>query len=105
MIRRPPRSTLFPFTTLFRSAFAVSALIAGHHESNAMQANELTAKAWINASYTSKQEMLSSIQNNIAEDGLNYPGRFVGFGFNCNPDLDEGRMVVMRVIEIGRAHV
>lgn len=80
-------------------AFSVSALFAGHHESNAMQANEMTAKAWINASYTSKQEMLSSIQNNMAEDGLNYPGRFVGFGFNWNPDLEEGRMVVMRVIE------
>src|SRR2546427_6664346 len=25
MIRRPPRSTLFPYTTLFRSALAVSA--------------------------------------------------------------------------------
>src|SRR2546422_11071099 len=28
MIRRPPRSTLFPYTTLFRSGFAASA--AGH---------------------------------------------------------------------------
>src|SRR5260370_14531880 len=29
MIRRPPRSTLFPYTTLFRSAKAVSAMAAG----------------------------------------------------------------------------
>src|SRR5689334_23549210 len=28
MLRRPPRSTLFPYTTLFRSAVAVG---AGHH--------------------------------------------------------------------------
>src|SRR3712207_8773802 len=28
MIRRPPRSTLFPYTTLFRSAFAVSCVDA-----------------------------------------------------------------------------
>ena len=34
----------------------------------------------------------------MAEDGLNYPGRFVGFGFNWNPDLDEGKMIVQRVI-------
>src|SRR2546422_1623659 len=27
MIRRPPRSTLFPYTTLFRSLFAVPALL------------------------------------------------------------------------------
>src|SRR3712207_8411771 len=29
MIRRPPRSTLFPYTTLFRSVVLVSARIAG----------------------------------------------------------------------------
>src|SRR2546427_5769138 len=27
MIRRPPRSTLFPYTTLFRSAFSIPAAI------------------------------------------------------------------------------
>src|SRR2546427_7824045 len=32
MIRRPPRSTLFPYTTLFRSVFgAVGALVALRH--------------------------------------------------------------------------
>src|SRR3712207_8862090 len=30
MIRRPPRSTLFPYTTLFRSIDDYSALSAGH---------------------------------------------------------------------------
>src|SRR3712207_8174143 len=29
MIRRPPRSTLFPYTTLFRSAFAFAVAAAG----------------------------------------------------------------------------
>src|SRR5690349_22483834 len=29
MIRRPPRSTLFPYTTLFRSAAGLPALISG----------------------------------------------------------------------------
>src|SRR5260370_4059492 len=28
MIRRPPRSTLFPYTTLFRSVLAVRAIVA-----------------------------------------------------------------------------
>src|SRR2546430_13873418 len=32
MIRRPPRSTLFPYTTLFRSIEAVRALAAKHPE-------------------------------------------------------------------------
>src|SRR2546430_14049020 len=30
MIRRPPRSTLFPYTTLFRSAFIAEAPLIGH---------------------------------------------------------------------------
>src|SRR3712207_8843220 len=32
MIRRPPRSTLFPYTTLFRSEPAAAALVAGGRE-------------------------------------------------------------------------
>src|SRR3712207_8643684 len=32
MIRRPPRSTLFPYTTLFRSAHECDALAAGASE-------------------------------------------------------------------------
>src|SRR5688572_33053837 len=32
MIRRPPRSTLFPYTTLFRSQLMVRADAAGDHE-------------------------------------------------------------------------
>src|SRR3712207_7383875 len=31
MIRRPPRSTLFPYTTLFRSAFATMIEYGVHH--------------------------------------------------------------------------
>tara|TARA_Y100000768_G_C23971363_1_gene680739 strand:+ start:120 stop:872 length:753 start_codon:yes stop_codon:yes gene_type:complete len=73
-------------------------LSAGHHEGSGSKANEETAKAWIEAAYTGKEEMISSIKANMAEEGLNYPGRFVGFGFNWNPELGEGRMVVQRVI-------
>src|SRR3712207_7839424 len=32
MIRRPPRSTLFPYTTLFRSGADPVGLLDGHHE-------------------------------------------------------------------------
>src|SRR5256885_17266880 len=32
MIRRPPRSTLFPYTTLFRSGSARNLLTIGHRE-------------------------------------------------------------------------
>src|SRR2546423_11924859 len=36
MIRRPPRSTLFPYTTLFRSLRAISWSIASHHRCNGL---------------------------------------------------------------------
>src|SRR2546430_6117184 len=32
MIRRPPRSTLFPYTTLFRSEFAEDQVKLAHHQ-------------------------------------------------------------------------
>src|SRR5256885_5743372 len=37
MIRRPPRSTLFPYTTLFRSAWGVSVVKAGRATNAANQ--------------------------------------------------------------------
>src|SRR5574340_1492678 len=36
MIRRPPRSTLFPYTTLFRSSFAAWAFVIGGLPSSAL---------------------------------------------------------------------
>src|SRR2546430_10366749 len=46
MIRRPPRSTLFPYTTLFRSAAALAAYRAtpGHHSLEEML---LQCYAWL----------------------------------------------------------
>src|SRR2546425_7166398 len=35
MIRRPPRSTLFPYTTLFRSPYTAGAILAFAHGRNA----------------------------------------------------------------------
>src|SRR5258707_3943786 len=38
MIRRPPRSTLFPYTTLFRSDFLLGALDQAAHAAGSVQA-------------------------------------------------------------------
>src|SRR5256885_11927257 len=40
MIRRPPRSTLFPYTTLSRSRSRVAILIADHSEAHLRRADE-----------------------------------------------------------------
>src|SRR2546426_5738412 len=37
MIRRPPRSTLFPYTTLFRSGRAGSQIFSGHRSATVIE--------------------------------------------------------------------
>src|SRR5256885_3238139 len=44
MIRRPPRSTLFPYTTLFRSSLAFEAIAMGQ-QGQAFQSLKLFARA------------------------------------------------------------
>src|SRR2546425_7713824 len=46
MIRRPPRSTLFPYTTLFRSVFAIVIPLVLMAIPGAAQTLKGTAKAW-----------------------------------------------------------
>src|SRR5436309_11398132 len=41
MIRRPPRSTLFPYTTLFRSGQEAAALVDGREDRQVVHAREL----------------------------------------------------------------
>src|SRR5438105_9914711 len=42
MIRRPPRSTLFPYTTLFRSDFRAQTRLWGYNLGHANQEQELS---------------------------------------------------------------
>src|SRR2546429_5876621 len=45
MIRRPPRSTLFPYTTLFRSLHLASFLFRRHHACAAPTVREIKDRA------------------------------------------------------------
>src|SRR3989442_23622 len=47
MIRRPPRSTLFPYTTLFRSAFTVAALVTAPPSLGAVTVSVIVATAFL----------------------------------------------------------
>src|ERR1041384_5075007 len=56
MIRRPPRSTLFPYTTLFRSVVgqqarvdgdALDVVLAGHHDRSEEHTSELQSLAYL----------------------------------------------------------
>ncbi len=79
-----------------------SQIFAAHHDESeisrkAMMDNINTAKSWIKAGYTDKDDFLSIVKKHMSDDGYNYPGRFIGFGFNFDPRNDE--MVVDWVIE------
>src|SRR3712207_8790201 len=54
MIRRPPRSTLFPYTTLFRSSFQISYNADGGHQ------------GWVDA-------VTNSIKNTLGIDASGNP--------------------------------
>src|SRR2546428_11477718 len=47
MIRRPPRSTLFPYTTLFRSHTALASVFAMTLLIDAAQTRELARQGWV----------------------------------------------------------
>jgi hypothetical protein len=61
-----------------------------------MMDNAKVAENWVTASYTSKDRLIRMVENHMADDGINYPGRFIGFGFNWNPQDDD--MIVERVV-------
>src|SRR3712207_7937976 len=66
MIRRPPRSTLFPYTTLFRSAIAdgLNPLTIGHMPSNNSQKNSgMTATCHTPPSSRRSEEHTSELQS------------------------------------------
>ena len=59
MIRRPPRSTLFPYTTLFRSARAL--LASALYPCRNIEHNMADLKAQIAANETGRQELLKVV--------------------------------------------
>ena len=100
---------------LFKSITLVLGLLSFniysmHHESS----KEDIARSWVEASYAGKQEAISYVKKHLAEDGKNYPGRYVGFGFTYNPDAEPGTMVITaitpespasKVLEVGDSFV
>lgn len=58
------------------------------NESSKHQAALDLAVAWVTASYTSQDDALSMVDQNMAEDGVSVGDRYVGFGFVWNPQGD-----------------
>src|SRR3712207_7169046 len=93
MIRRPPRSTLFPYTTLFRSEVATEVDVAQHYVDDcvrALNAGELTAVDAAKAKWWTTE-----LQGRVVDRCVQLHG---GYGYmNEYP--------IARAFEIGRAHV
>src|SRR2546422_1943524 len=67
MIRRPPRSTLFPYTTLFRSRldFPCPSCKRAFPFSNSRVKRILTADASIHADFSRSEEHTSELQSRL----------------------------------------
>src|SRR3712207_8833187 len=66
MIRRPPRSTLFPYTTLFRSPQETSGLWAGTVESGAEKSQQQEGDSLWKPALDRKSTRLNSSHANIS---------------------------------------
>src|SRR3712207_7825295 len=63
MIRRPPRSTLFPYTTLFRSQEALSILTAFCYSARAMPPRLRLPTAYCLLSYQARAARLAIVRS------------------------------------------
>src|SRR2546429_1349690 len=68
MIRRPPRSTLFPYTTLFRSGSAEMKSAVEQNQREAEQAEpEMAAHPGLRASYSPDGKLLARSEEHTSE--------------------------------------
>ena len=89
-------------TRLIRATAIVflAAGLAACNQAPATNPNVELAKAWVTAASTSRTAAMEMIETNMAEDGLLYRDRYVGFGFmwDNSQGAEEGRMIVTNVI-------
>src|SRR5260370_17515130 len=65
MIRRPPRSTLFPYTTLFRSVMPIPAPSTCHAMPSQMQPNVLKKCSLLQSHDVRSEEHTSELQSHL----------------------------------------
>ena len=91
--------------TLFRVT-AVAVLSAGLmacNQSPSSNPNVELAKAWVTAGADSREALMGMVEQNMAEDGLLFRDRYVGFGFTYDNTDESGRLVVETIVPGGPA--
>ena len=80
------------------TASSMTAMADGHGKPMGLTEgpNEKLAIAWITAVNTGMDETLAMVKENMADDGVFRPARYVGFGFQFDPNNEE-EMTVVRV--------
>src|SRR2546430_11650640 len=84
MIRRPPRSTLFPYTTLFRSITAVSA--ADLESRGVRQAGDITADVpnmLLNSPYGPEEQPTFTLRGDRKSTRLNSSHSQISYAVFC----------------------
>src|SRR2546430_17323291 len=104
MIRRPPRSTLFPYTTLFRSSAAISMILQYWNAQGVrIDARRADAQAIQKQLYSPKARGIfaSGIENYLKGSGFQV---FVlaGSWMDLEENLRQGRPLIVRLRPGGR---
>src|SRR3989441_1922828 len=94
MIRRPPRSTLFPYTTLFRSLAALPKLAPAERKAAGAAANAL--KREFEEAFAAHERTLKAAAGVAHELDLTMPGRAQWRG-PAGPSVHEGEVQAPRI--------
>src|SRR3989442_4403289 len=100
MIRRPPRSTLFPYTTLFRSDFAVGEGVAERRAGIDRQKTELGADAARSEEHTSELQSRPHLVCRLLlekKKNFNNLGLVLDLQRSCSADNHLHRATVSRI--------
>ncbi len=75
-------------------------LADGHGEVSGLKtsANKEMARAWVEAGHRSQSDFIKMVEKNMADNGVSVASRYVGFGFQFDPD-NEDEMVVVAVTD------
>src|SRR2546427_2809075 len=108
MIRRPPRSTLFPYTTLFRSAGASPARHRSEPSMDRIPILRMGDVLLVSIQIDMQDQTALALQDDLAERIASTGASGVMIDISALEVVDSfvGRMLVtISGIEIGRAHV
>ena len=72
-------------------------------DADAGSSNTETVKAWLSAGQVGQEATINAVKKHMAEDGLFYRPRYVGFGFTYDNTDESGRMVVETIAPGGPA--